>query len=62
MERVISIANDYTKTPGGRHVNEGKYSGEDFRETVLRPDSGTVRHFLKKLLVVWPGQPVTKGF
>lgn len=37
MERVISIANDYTKTPGGRHVNEGKYSGEDFRETVLRP-------------------------
>ena len=36
MERIISIANEYTKTPGGRHVNEGRYSGEDFRNTVLK--------------------------
>ena len=34
---VIDIAQDYTKTPGGRFINEGKFSGEDFREKILRP-------------------------
>lgn len=37
MERIINIANDYTKTPGGRHINEGAFSGEDFRNSVLKP-------------------------
>lgn len=34
---TINIANDYTKTPGGRFISEGDYSGEDFRESVLKP-------------------------
>lgn len=34
---TINIANDYTKTPGGRFISEGDYSGEDFRENVLKP-------------------------
>ena len=34
---TINIATDYTKTPGGRFISEGKYSGQDFRETVLKP-------------------------
>lgn len=34
---VIDIAHDYTKTPGGRFINEGKYSGEDFRKRILYP-------------------------
>lgn len=34
---TINIANDYTKTPGGRFITEGPYSGEDFRESVLKP-------------------------
>ena len=37
MERIIRIASDYTKTPGGRHKKEGNYSGEDFRESLLFP-------------------------
>ncbi len=37
MERVISIANEYTKTPGGRHSKEGSFSGEDFRTRILYP-------------------------
>ena len=34
---IINIATDYTKTPGGRHINEGAYSGEDFRKRILKP-------------------------
>lgn len=34
---TINIANDYTKTPGGRFIAEGAYSGEDFRESMLKP-------------------------
>lgn len=34
---TINIAKDYTKSPGGRFINEGAYSGEDFREKILAP-------------------------
>lgn len=34
---IISIANNYTKSPGGRYISEGAYSGEDFRESILLP-------------------------
>ena len=34
---IINIAKDYSKTPGGRFISEGKYSGEDFRKKVLEP-------------------------
>lgn len=34
---TINIAQDYTRTPGGRFSAEGKYSGEDFREKILKP-------------------------
>lgn len=34
---TINIATDYTKTPGGRFISEGEYSGQDFRENVLKP-------------------------
>ena len=32
----IIISEDYSKTPGGREKAEGPFSGEDFRETILR--------------------------
>ena len=34
---IIKIADDYTKTPGGRRVGEGNYTGEDFRKRFLEP-------------------------
>lgn len=33
----INIAQDYSKVPGGRFIKDGLYSGEDFREKILRP-------------------------
>lgn len=33
----INIAQEYTKTPGGRFIKEGQFSGEDFREKILKP-------------------------
>lgn len=34
---IINIAADYSKTPGGRLIAEGPYSGEEFREKHLSP-------------------------
>lgn len=34
---TINIANEYTKTPGGRFKSEGDFSGEDFRDSILIP-------------------------
>jgi len=35
--QIVNIADQYTKTPGGRFRSEGKYSGEDFRQMLLKP-------------------------
>lgn len=31
----IKISDDFSEIPGGRYISEGKYSGEQFRETLL---------------------------
>ena len=36
--KTISIANDFTKYPGGRYRKHGKGSGEEFREEYLVPN------------------------
>lgn len=35
--KVINIAKEFTKFPAGRHVTDGQYSGETFREKFLVP-------------------------
>ena len=37
MENCVKIASDYTRTPGGRYIKEGDFSGEDFRKKILKP-------------------------
>lgn len=33
----IDICREYTDTPGGRYKRQGEFSGEDFRERLLKP-------------------------
>lgn len=33
----INICKDYTDTPGGRYIIQGDFSGEDFRNKLLKP-------------------------
>lgn len=37
MSLFINIPKDFTKSPGGRLISEGEYSGEEFRESILYP-------------------------
>lgn len=34
---IINIAQEYSRTPGGRFEKEGAFSGEEFREKLLIP-------------------------
>lgn len=33
---TLTIATDFSKTPGLRYITQSKYSGEEFRETILK--------------------------
>ena len=46
---VINICNDFSDTPGGRYKNEGIYSGEEFRETILLPAYEKIENSSEKL-------------
>ena len=32
---IIKVSRDFSETPGGRYAKEGKYSAEEFRDTIL---------------------------
>ncbi len=34
---IINIARDFTQFPGARYITDGKFSGEEFYETILKP-------------------------
>lgn len=34
---TINVCKDFTDTPGARYINEGTYSGEEFRNKILEP-------------------------
>lgn len=48
---TINIAKDYSMTPGGRLTKEGRYSGEDFRKSLLKPKYLLARENNEKLQV-----------
>ena len=52
---TINIAQDYTKTPGGRFKSEGKYSGEDFRQKILLPKYIEAKSKSESLKVILDG-------
>jgi hypothetical protein len=36
-EFYISVARDFSATPGGRYAKDGKWSGEEFRQKFVEP-------------------------
>lgn len=51
----INIAKDFTTTPGGRYKSEGDNSGEDFRESLLKPKYLEARKQNTQLKVILDG-------
>ncbi|RHU86930.1 DUF4325 domain-containing protein [Ruminococcus sp. OM08-7] len=47
----ISIATDFSRTPGARHASEGKYSGDEFRDNILYPKYSEAIEKNEKLVV-----------
>ena len=52
---TISVYRDFSDTPGARYRNEGKYSGEEFRETQLKPKYLEARKKGEKLVIELDG-------
>ncbi len=48
---LISIADDFSKTPGSRYREEGEFSGEEFLEEILEPSFVKARAEGKQLVV-----------
>jgi phosphomannomutase len=36
MEKILNIARDFSRAPGARYRTDGKYSGEEFYENILK--------------------------
>lgn len=48
---TIKISTDFSDTPGARHRDEGKYSGEEFREDMLEKDFLQAKENGEKLVI-----------
>lgn len=48
---ILKISEDYSETPGGRYIKEGKFSGEDFRNTHLIPKIKECQKSNEKLII-----------
>jgi hypothetical protein len=35
--KTVKISKDFSRSPGGRYVTDGRFSGEEFRDNVLIP-------------------------
>lgn len=52
---VIDVARDFSRTPGPRFRSEGDFSGELFRERLLKPNLELARGSGQKIVVVLDG-------
>lgn len=50
-----NIAKEYSQIPGPRYVREGKFSGEDFRNTVLLPLINKAKQQNDKITIILDG-------
>lgn len=48
---TISIAKDFSPFPGARYISDGPYSGEQFRETLLKPKFDEARQKNLEILI-----------
>ncbi|WP_394524331.1 STAS-like domain-containing protein [Lacrimispora sp. JR3] len=48
---VINISEVFSNTPGGRYKDEGDFSGEEFRESILLPEYEKVENTDNKLKI-----------
>ncbi len=51
----ISVAENFSITPGPRYRDEGDFSGEEFRESIVVPAYNLAREEGKKLVVALDG-------
>ena len=52
---TINICNDFSETPGARYRSEGDFSGEEFREDVLKPKFEEIKDSNDKLVIELDG-------
>jgi len=59
MSTTIDIARDFTRTPGGRYISDGPFSGELFRDRLLVPALRKARQNGQPVVVILDG---TRGY
>ncbi|MGO9682705.1 MAG: STAS-like domain-containing protein [Beijerinckiaceae bacterium] len=56
---TIEISKDFSRTPGGRHIADGPFSGELFRDRYLAPALREARQSGQRVVVILDG---TRGY
>lgn len=51
MSIIMKVAKDFTESPGTRYAKDGKFSGEEFREKLLKPKYKEALKAKEKLIV-----------
>ena len=51
----LVIAEEYTRTPGARYIDDGEFSGEDFRNNYLEPKYKDCLKKKEKLIIDFDG-------
>ena len=51
----INVARDFSDAPGGRTIKEGPFSGEEFRDKILKPKYIEAEKTNQKLLIEFDG-------